>query len=424
MQVITAIIFLVAYVLLCTTKQKRAPIGWSAALLLVVLGALTPLAALRSINLNVLGIFIGTAIIAELLIVSEVPAFFADHMVRGAGTVGTALIFVCILSGLLSMFLENVATVYIVAPVAFAIAKRLKTDPIPFIVGIAISANLEGTATLIGDPPSMLLAGYSGMDFVDFIVLNGRPGIFFAIQAGAVVGIVVLWLMFRKYRDPVPQVETTKVISWVPWWLLVGLVCALIASSLVPRIFLGSSPGTVSVIFGIIAFVWLYFKGGLNNLTPKSIIRKLDWDTLLFLASIFILVQSLINTGIVRTLSNFIGNISAHSPFLALSIILWISVFLSAFVDNVPFVTAMLPVAHGVATQIGCSPYLLYFGLLCGACIGGNITPIGAAANVAATGLLKREKSPVSFSGFAKIGLPFTLASVVASWIFIWLVWG
>jgi Na+/H+ antiporter NhaD/arsenite permease-like protein len=379
----------------------------------------TPLQAFSSINFNVLGVFLGTMVLSGLFIFSGVPAHLATKLVDRSKTVGLALLAVCLLAGFISSFVENVATVLIVAPIAFEVAKKLKANPVPFLIGIAVSANLQGCATMIGDSPSIILALSSGMNFMDFFWMKGRPGITFAVESGALVSFFVLYLLFRKYKQPVIQIEEAKVRTWFPTCLLGLMLLSLAASS-----FIKDKPAYT------IAFICLFYAAvglawhEIKHKESISLIRDLDWHTFFFLIGIFILVGSLTYAGIINDIAHFITVISRQDKFIAFTVIVWLSVALSAFVDNIPYVVAMIPVAKIVASSLGVAPELFLFGLLIGASLGGNITPIGASANVVAVGLLRKKGFQVSFGDFLKIGLPFTLSAVGVAYIFLWLVWG
>jgi Na+/H+ antiporter NhaD/arsenite permease-like protein len=386
--------------------------------LLLVGRVISPLQAISSINYNVLGVFLGTMILSSLFIFSAVPAYLATKLVDRSKNVGMALLSVCLLAGFISSFVENVATVLIVAPIAFEVAKKLKANPIPFLIGIAVSSNLQGCATLIGDSPSIILALSSGMNFMDFFWMKGKPGITFAVELGAVASFYVLYLLFKKYKEPVIQIEEVKVKTWFPTWLLVLMMLTLALSS-----FLKNRPtytiAFICIVYGIVGLIWHELK----HRESFSLIKDFDWHTFFFLIGIFILVGSLTYTGVINDIANFIIGFTKGNKFLAYTIIVWLSVLLSAFVDNIPYIVAMIPVAKIVALSLGASPELFLFGLLIGTSLGGNITPIGAAANVVAVGLLRKRHYHVKFSEFIRIGLPFTLAAVSVAYLFLWFIW-
>jgi len=418
MNLFVVAVFLIAYLLLVLKKGNPFIILAGAIGLILVSGAMGPREAMASINYNVLGVFLGTMVLSGLFIFSGVPAYLAIRLVDRSKTVGMALLLVCLLAGFISSFAENVATVLIVAPIALEVARKLKANPVPFLIGIAVSANLQGCATMIGDSPSLILALSSGMSFTDFFWMKGRPGITFAVEIGALTSFFVLYLLFRKYKQPVVTIEEVKVKTWFPTWLLVFMMLTLAASS-----FIKNKPAYtiafICIIYGLIGLLW----HELRHKESVSIIKDLDWRTFFFLIGIFVLVGSLTYSGVINDIANFIIAYTKGNKFLAYTIIVWLSVLLSAFVDNIPYTVAMIPVAKLVAVSLGAPQELFLFGLLIGTSLGGNITPIGASANIVAVGLLRKEKYQVRFADFVKIGLPFTLAAVSAAYLFLWLVW-
>jgi Na+/H+ antiporter NhaD/arsenite permease-like protein len=418
MKLFVVIIFFVAYILLVLRKGHPFLILGAAVALLLVSRAIGLKEAAQSINYNVLGVFLGTMVLSGLFIFSGVPAYLATKLVDRSKTVGMALLSVCILAGAISSFVENVATVLIVAPIAFEVAKKLKANPIPFLIGIAISSNLQGCATMIGDSPSIILALSSGMNFMDFFWMKGRPGITFAVELGAIASFFVLYLLFKKYKEPVTHIEEAKVKTWLPTILLTLMMLTLAISS-----FVKNKPtysiAFICLVYGLIGLIWHELK----HKESISLIKDLDWHTFFFLIGIFILVGSLTYNGVINDIAGFIIKYTKGNKFIAFTIIVWLSVLLSAFVDNIPYTVAMIPVAKLIAGSLGIGPQLFLFGLLIGASLGGNITPIGASANIVACGFLRKEGYHIKFSDFVKIGLPFTLAAVSLAYLFLWFIW-
>lgn len=413
------VVFLLVYLYLIVSKKRRALAIWIGIGVLFSTGILDVVKILHFINWNVIGIFAGTLVMTELFIYSKVPVLLADILVNQSKTVGSALLWVCIMSGFISAFVENVATVLIIAPIALELSRKLGVSPVPFLVGIAISSNLQGTATLIGDPPSMILAGAEKMTFNDFFIFQGKPGIFFAVELGAATSFFILYLFFKKYRQAVIRIPKEKPSSWVPTWMLGAMIGALALSSLFDPEFRFLA-GVICIVFGLFGFLWHLFEAQKRALL---LIKNYDWDTTFFLAGVFVMVGALEYGGLIQDLTKAVARVTGDSPFIAFTFIVWFSVLISAFVDNVPYITAMIPVAHKLGVGLGTSPYLLVFGLLIGACLGGNITHIGASANIVATGILRKRGYSISFWEFGRIGLPFTLAATLAGYIFIWFVW-
>ncbi len=418
-KIVALLVFIVSYILFVILPYKRTLIAVGASALLILTQAISLKQAFAAINWNVMGIFVGTLILADIFMQSRVPARLAEIIVDKAKSTRWAILFICLLTGFISAFVENVATVLIVAPIALSLARKLKINPIKMMIAIAISSNLQGTATLIGDPPSMLLGGFAKMNFGDFFFYQGKPSIFFAVELGAFVSFFVLFFIFRSQKQKAQLIPVEKIRSWTPTILLVSLIILLALSSFFDKNF-SSLAGQLCMIFGILALIWEKF---INKSSIRKGIKKLDWDTTFFLIGIFIIVGGISLTGWIEVLANYLASLVGANIFLGYTSIVFLSVILSAFIDNVPFLAAMLPVAIIMADKLAINPSLFLFGLLIGTSLGGNITPIGASANIVACGLLKKEGHPVKFTDFMKIGIPFTLAAVTAAYLFIWFIW-
>ncbi|MDP2924412.1 MAG: SLC13 family permease [Candidatus Omnitrophota bacterium] len=416
---ISLLIFLCAYILFIFLPKRRTSVAIGASLLLLVAKTVTLKEAFFAINWNVMGIFVGTLVVANIFMESRVPAYLAEIIVDKAKNTTWAILLICVLTGFISAFVENVATVLIVAPIALSLAKKIKLNPIKMMIAIAISSNLQGAATLIGDPPSMLLAGYSKMNFGDFFFYKGRPSIFFAVEIGALASFFVLYSIFRKQRGKPAFISVERVKSWVPTIILVGMIALLVLSSFFDTGFTYMA-GIICTITGIVSILWEKF---INKTPVLDGIKALDWETTFFLMGVFILVGSITITGWIEVVSTFLSGLVGNNIFVGYTLLVFVSVFLSAFIDNVPFLATMLPVAIAMANKLHVNPALFLFGLLIGASLGGNITPIGASANIVACGLLKKEGYTIKFKDFMKIGLPFTFAAVTTAYLFIWLVW-
>jgi len=420
-QVIMLILFAGTYLGLVTAFRWKLPIVAAAALLLLLWpGLMDVRSALEAVNWNVVMLYFGMLLLTETLVLSGAPAVLAERLVREGLSARWAVLLVCVAAGAISVVVENVAAVLIVAPVVLAVAKRLKISPAPMLIGAALSSNLQGAATMIGDPPSMLLAGALDMNFNDFFWFHGRPGIFFAVELAAIVATAVLWVVFRRHTGRVPAPERQKLHSRIPLLLLLLLTAALALSSvLLPHWEHGA--GILCLLFGGAAAAWWVYRHTASRFFRQ--VWALDWGTGFFIIGIFIVVGGLTKSGLVDRFAQLLADASGGSTFLAYTLIVWGSVAGSAFIDNVPFVAAMLPVCVGLAQHLGVPVELFAFGMMIGASVGGNITPIGASANIVAVGIARREGHPISFRQFLAIGLPFTLLSTVVVYVFVWLFW-
>ena len=418
-QLLSLVIFVASYLLFIFLPKKRSLTAILAAVLLVSTQVVSPKEAVLSVNWNVMGIFVGTLFVADIFMKSRVPAYLAELIVNRAKNTAWSILLICVMTGVISAFVENVATVLIVAPVALALASKLHLNPTKMMIAIAVSSNLQGAATLIGDPPSMILGGFARMNFGDFFFYKSRPSIFFAVELGALSSFLIFYLLFRHHRGKEKIIPVEKVKSWVPTYLLIALILSLASSSFFDTGF-SYMAGMICMVFGMIC---VFLERIMNKSMFLKSLKHLDWDTTFFLMGIFILVGSITETGWIDKISIFLSNSIGQNIFLAYSILLLIAMVLSAFIDNVPLLAALLPVAVSMSEKLQINPSLFLFGLLIGASLGGNITPIGASANIVACGLLKKEGYPVRFRDFVRIGLPFTLAAVSSAYLFIWIVW-
>jgi Na+/H+ antiporter NhaD/arsenite permease-like protein len=421
MKLIAIVLFILTYALLLIFPRIRAYIALASAATFVVLGILPISEVFATVDWNVILMIAGTMGIVSLFIDSKMPALLADLIIEKTPNVKWAVISLALFAGIISAFVDNVATVLMVAPVALTTAKKLKISPVTSIIAIAISSNLQGAATLVGDTTSILLGGYANLNFLDFFFFRNKVGMFWIIQAGAAASTLVLMYIFRKDKLPINATERTKVEDFFPTVLLVGMVVLLIIASFIPNM-----PRTIN---GIIC-VTLFLIGLLRNFIETKNTRvfskalgEIDYFTILLLAGLFIVVGGITEAGVVEDISKIFVKVSNDNLFVIYTLIVWASVFFSAFIDNIPYVATMLPVTAGIANILNIEPYILYFGLLSGATLGGNLTPIGASANITALGILRKDGHEVSAWQFMKMGIPFTLAAVTVGYVIIWFIW-
>lgn len=373
------------------------------------------------INWNILMIYVGSMTIAALFIYSKVPARIADWLVEHSRSTGVAVVLILAMTGIISIFVENVATVLVMAPIALALSKKLNLNPVPFMVGLAVMSNLEGTATLVGDPPSMIFASYTGYNFNDFFFSQGKMSIFFVIQAGMIAGCIFFYCIFGRVKDKA-QIEKEPVISYFPLWLLLGMIFGLAGISFLSTE-LGYGSGCFVLGLGIVGLLWYKFSQKKSGKEIWELVHDLDWETIAFLLGIFIVVGAISETGLLDDFAAWLGKVTGGNKLAGFVLILAFSVLISGFVDNVPYIIVMLPVAGSLAMNMGIQKELFMFALLVGSCLGGNLTPFGASANVVAMGILKKEGHPINFAGFLKIGAPFTIITTAAAALLLWFVW-
>ena len=430
---------LIMYALVIVFQSKKVWMSTGAVIILLILATLFPgvifsegFAAegrfsvfahsfLELVNWNVLMIYVGSMIIAALFIYSKAPVRIADALVLMAPNTGMAIVLILAMTGIISIFVENVATVLVMAPIALALSKKHDINPVPFMIGLAVMSNLEGTATLVGDPPSMIFASYASYNFNDFFIHQGKLSIFFMIQTGLIVGCIFFYVIFR-HKTEKATVEKEPVISWLPFWLLITMILGLAVISFLSTE-LGYGSGCFVMLLGIFGLLWYKFSQKKSGAEVWDLVKNLDWETIFFLIGIFIVVGAISEVGLLADFAVLIGKITGGSKLLGFILILMFSVLISGFIDNVPYIIVMLPVAQTLAVDVGIAKELYMFALLIGSCLGGNLTPYGASANVVAMGKLGKEGYPVSFGKFLKISAPFTVLTTTAAALLLWFVW-
>ncbi len=415
------ILFFITYVLMIALPKHRHWVAAGAAVLFIALGILPLGEVIPAINWNVLLMLAGTMGTVSLFIDSKMPNRMADWLLNRSPNVMWAAVILSLFAGVVSAFIDNVATVLMIAPVGLALAKKLNISPVNLLICISVSSNLQGAATLVGDTTSILLGGYAGMSFLDFFFLNGRFSVFWAVELGALVTVPVIMHLFRGSREKIDPVPLTPVENRVPTVLLLANVLLLIAASFLPE-----KPELLNglICVGICLIGFLHAALTRRTASIRQALSEIDFVTLLLLAGLFVVIAGISRAGVIEAISDGIVHLGGGSLFLMYTLLVWGSVLISAFVDNIPYVATMLPVVADIATRMDCSPYVLYFGLLIGATLGGNITPIGASANIATIGILRRSGYETKNRDFFRIGIPFTLCAVLAGYLYCWFVWG
>lgn len=429
------IVFALTYVLMLAFQAWRPWIALSSAVIFIVMGYLGLfdmgiLSALSAVDYNVLMMIAATMGLVSLFIESRMPARLAELMMTKTPNVMWAVTALALFAGVISAFVDNVATVLMVAPVGLAISRKLKVSPVPVLIAIAVSSNLQGAATMVGDTTSMLLGGFAGMNFMNFFWMLGKPGIFWGVELGALASVFVLMFLFRHDKAPISAKVETEVEDYFPSYLMIATVLLLIIVSFLPApenpvllALYNLRSGLSCLLLCLVGVVRACVKAR-GVLPLKMVLRELDKETLLLLFGLFMVIEGIRSAGVIDAAAGIFYDLAGDSPFLLYTLIVAVSVLLSAFIDNIPYVATMLPVVQGIAALMGAEPYVFYFGLLTGATLGGNLTPIGASANITAIGILRKNGETVSTRDFLRIGVPFTLSAVLAGYIYIWLVWG
>lgn len=447
------IIFAVTYVLMMAFQKIRPYITVVSALIFVAFGIIASvnpslfgegffavgdasysygfMQALSEIDWNVIMMIAGTMGTVYLFIESKMPQLMSDILISRMPNVKWAVVAMSLFAGIVSAFVDNVATVLMIAPVALAFCKKVNISPVPSIICIAVSSNLQGAATLVGDTTSILLAKQANLDFSDFFVDDGKPGMFWVVQAGAIVSAIIILFMFRKEKEPISFDSRTKVEDKFPTFLLLGTVVALIAVSFIPYKDAAAqgqfykpdiTNGIICIAFFLVGVIRELFVKK-NKEIVKNAFKEIDYYTIVLLTALFVVIGGVKNAGVIDVIGSAIAELGSGSVFVVYTVIVWMSVILSAFIDNIPYTATMLSIVPVIAMDIGIEPKLLYYGLLCGATLGGNLTPIGASANIAGIGILRKEGYEVKTTTFMKYGVPFTLSAVITGYLLLWFIW-
>ena len=418
------ILFAATYVLMLTFGKLRPLFALASGVIFILTGMLPLGQVLGALDFNVLLMIGGTMGLVQLFIDSRMPERMADMIMDRVPNVQWAAVSLSLFAGIISAFVDNVATVLMIAPVAIEICKKLKTNPVPFIISIAVSSNLQGAATLVGDTTAIMLGSALDMSFLDFIWYDGKPGMFFMVELGAVLSAMIVYFTFRKDKGAIPKSgKMTEVEDLVPTILLVGAIVLLIVASFLPFELPAETNGLICTALLIVGLIYNYARK--KNLDAiMGPLKAIDFETLGLLVGLFLMIGGIGNMGVIDALAQLLAKLGAGNPFLMYTIIVWASVIISAFIDNIPYVATMIPVIAGIAAEMGIDSTALYFGLLSGATLGGNCTPIGASANITGIGILRKNGQEVSNGDFFKIGIPFTLAAIVPAYILVWILFG
>jgi Na+/H+ antiporter NhaD/arsenite permease-like protein len=411
-KIATLAIFMACYYLAITRKVKIAYASLGAAGLLILLGIVSPqLAVFSAIKWDVLGIYWGFMMVSMIFMESGMPKLLANKTIVKLKKEKYVLFALCVITAFLSAFMENVGVVLMMAPVAVEVSKKLKSDLFPFMVAIAISSNVVTTVTMIADPPALILAIETGMKFFDFYWFQNRLSIGVITFFGVMAALLSLLFIFRNMKKSVKIKEEGVKVDYIPSAVFAAGVIALAACP-----YFGLRPGLVGLVVGFIALL-------VGRRSMKSMLKDFDWNSFFFITGIFVVVSSLQVTGLLSDFVNVMAGTGISDASVMLALIIWISVAASSFIDNVPYTILMIPVCSQLANLMGVSPFPFLFGMLIGTGIGGNITPVGATANVFACGVLEKHGIKIKLRDYLKISLPFSIIAVLVSHILLQFLW-
>ncbi len=407
MQIIAIIIFLATIITVMTEKVHRAVAAVVGALLLILTGVLTVESGFSYVDINTIGVLIGMMLFVAIVKNSGIFEYIAIKAAKIAkGRPWPLMLLLCVITAVLSGFLDNVTTVLLIGPMTLAITNMLKTSPVPFFITQIMASNIGGTATLIGDPPNIMIGSAAGLSFLDFVANTGLAVVFVL----AAMLVCFYFIYGRKLHveaeamAEVLQLDENKTIKDRP--LLIKSVVMI-----------------VIVVFAFIFHSQLHLESSTVALTAAGImlligrqdveeaIAGVEWSTLIFFTGLFIVVGGLQETGVIQIVANTLVDMTAGHMTLTILLILWVSAIISAFLDNIPFVATLIPLILTMESS-GVDVAPLWWAVSLGACLGGNGTLIGASANVVLSGISNRHGFPITFGSYFKVGFPLMLLSV------------
>ena len=420
---LTSLGLLAVYVLLSFEIVHRTTIAMAGATFVILIGILTGLFtastsfefAISSIDFNTIGLLLGMMIIVAILGETGVFEYLGVRMSKASkGNMWRLMVMFCVFTATISMFIDNVTTVLLIVPITISVFKTLKISPIPFILAQVLASNVGGTATLIGDPPNILIGSAANIDFSSFII-NMGPTVGISLFAS----LFILKFQFRKYLEQKPH-NIEDLLSQDEKVLIKDRsVLKKSLAVLLGVIFLFVIHGSINIEPSIIALSGAGILMIVAKSRPEHVLRQVDWSTLIFFAGLFIIISGAVKAGAIDLLSSIVLQISGGNPWLLFFMIIWISAIASAFMDNIPFAATMIPLifaiynTESVAAVFGSlaiNP--LWWALSLGVGFGGNGTLIGSSAGIVATGLAEINGHRITFNQFLRVGFPFMIASV------------
>jgi Na+/H+ antiporter NhaD/arsenite permease-like protein len=413
---VAGILFLVTYALIATDRIDKTVAALLGGLLMVALGVVPQDEAFLAIDLNVIFLLVGMMALANVL---GRTGFFALVGIRAAKLAGgrpyVLMVLLATITAVLSAFLDNVTTVVLLAPVTLYVASVLRVSPIPFLIALIFASNIGGMATLIGDPPNILIGSASGLDFGAFLT-NLLP------VAVIVFGLllVMLRVLFHgrlavdeAVRDAVTELDESEVIN-DPRTMRLALI--VIAGTIIGFLFhgaLGLEPATIALLGATVLLL-------VGRIEVGPVLREIEWPTLFFFIGLFMLVNGIVRVGIIGGVADAMVQATGGNPSVTVIGLLWLSGIASAIVDNIPYTATMIPLVQQLGHQ-GIPLEPAWWALALGADLGGNATIVGASANVIVVSLAIRAGHPITFRGFLRYGVPVTVMSLVVASIYLWL---
>lgn len=412
---LAAILFLVTYAAIATDRVDKTVAALLGGLLMVALGIVPQHEAFDAIDLNVIFLLVGMMALAYVL---GRTGFFALIGIRTAKLAGgrpyVLMILLAAITAVLSAFLDNVTTVVLLAPVTLYVSSVLQVSSMPFLITLIFASNVGGTATLIGDPPNILIGSASGLDFVAFLVNLGPVTV---VVFGVL--LVLVRILFHgdlavneAVREAVTELDEREVIS-DPATMRLALI--VIGATVVGFLFhgaLGLEPATIALLGATVLLL-------LGRIEVAPVLREIEWPTLFFFIGLFLLVEGVVRVGIIAGVADAMVSATGGNEPVTIVSLLWLSGVASAIVDNIPYTATMIPLVQDLGRQ-GVPLEPAWWALALGADLGGNATIVGASANVIVVSIAARAGHPISFREFLRYGVVVTIASMLVATAYVW----
>ena len=418
-QIVALAIFVAVIAVIVSEKLHRAACALIGAMLLVLIGILKPAEALGFIDFNTIGVLIGMMMFVTVVKNSGIFEFLAVKAAKIAkGNPWKIMVYFMIITALLSAFLDNVTTVLLIGPMTFSICKTLELNPVPYLLTQIISSNVGGTATLIGDPPNIMLGSAADISFLQFCIYDG-PIVLIVMAAS----ILTFKFIYKKGLSVSPEKmelimkmdEKAEIRDQVLFVKSIIMIC-LVALAFIMHDTLGLKTSIIALSCAALMIL-------IGKQDVEETVHDVEWPTIVFFAFLFIVVGGLEKVGIIHMMAEGMISATGSHYVILMIVILWVSALCSAVLDNIPFVATLIPLIQTMASE-GIDVWPLWWAVSIGACFGGNGTIIGASANVVLTGISNRRGYPITFMDYLKIGLPLMLLSIVLATFYLLVLFG
>lgn len=413
--ILSIVIFVAVYALIIWDKFDRAVIAFSGAVIVVLSRIISQEDAFLSIDFNTIGLLISMMIIVMIMRRTGIFEYMAVKMVKASKAEPfRLLIFMCITTGGLSALLDNVTTILLILPITMSVTKDLHLNPIPFIIAEIFASNVGGTATLIGDPPNIMIGSATGLDFMQFLINDAVIALPMLLVTSFIFALIYRKMLVTTddVKQKVLAIDERVFITDKVLLIKSMVVFSMVIIGFLLHGMLHYESSTVAMVGAVL----LLFVSGLNS---EEILMEVEWKTIFFFCGLFMLVGSIVETGVMSALAKAVIGATGGDMLLTVMAILWVSAIASAFVDNIPFVATMIPLIMELGQMSDMNIYPLWWALSLGACLGGNGTAIGASANVVAIGMAEREGYHISFGHYFKIAFPVMLITIVISTVYV-----